>query len=105
MVIKLPRSRESTPVAVTPPSTTRALIGEESEGGSDPSLYSNPVVSIGPLFAAAAAAAARTRARRSAVSPASSSVTLLYRHVLREPSGWQYCASMFEQMWCPDHGP
>ena len=24
MVIKLPRSRESTPVAVTPPSTTRA---------------------------------------------------------------------------------
>ena len=40
----------------------RPLIGEESEGGSDPSLYSNPVVSIGPLFAAAAAAAARTRA-------------------------------------------
>ena len=74
MVIKLPRSRESTPVAVTPPSTTRALIGEESEGGSYPSLYSNPVLSIGPLFAAAAAAAARTRARRSAVSPASSSV-------------------------------
>ena len=55
----------------------RPLIGEESEGGSDPSLYSNPVVSIGPLFAAAAAAAARTRARRSAVSPTSSSVTLL----------------------------
>ena len=25
MVIKLPRSRESTPVAVTPPSTTRAV--------------------------------------------------------------------------------
>ena len=60
----------------------RPLIGEESEGGSDPSLYSNPVVSIGPLFAAAAAAArahtsARTRARRNAVSPTSSSVTLL----------------------------
>ena len=32
---------------------------------------------MGPLLAAAAAAAARTRARRGAVSPASSSVTLL----------------------------
>ena len=37
----------------------RPLIGGEGEGGSYPSLYSNPVVSIGPLFAAAVAAAAR----------------------------------------------
>ena len=63
----------------------RPLIGEESEGGSDPSLYSNPVVSIGPLFAAAAAAAARTRARRSAVSPASSSVALLTCSTVSRP--------------------
>ena len=56
----------------------RPLIGGGSEGGRYPSLYSNPLSNpVGPLFAAAAAAAARTRARRGAVSPASSSVTLL----------------------------
>ena len=37
----------------------------------------NPIVPMGPLLAAAAAVAARTRARRGAVSPASSSVTPL----------------------------
>ena len=37
MVIKLPRSRESTPVAVTPPSTTLATI--------DNNYLNNPLVS------------------------------------------------------------
>ena len=38
MVIKLPRSRESTPVAVTPPSTTLVAKSQKKPGGLRPKI-------------------------------------------------------------------
>ena len=51
----------------TQPAITQA-VNRRGRGRDLTPLYSNPIVSIGPLFASAAAAAARTRARAAAPS-------------------------------------